>query len=52
MFGPITLSIPLGSALAQLGARPPLLLGSVLVLATAGLAVRFGDRSSPDVGRL
>jgi MFS family permease len=38
MFGPITLAIPLGSALAQLGARPPLLLGAAVVLAAALVA--------------
>ncbi|WP_373872831.1 MFS transporter [Actinoplanes palleronii] len=35
MFGPITLAIPLGAALAQLGARPPLLLGATLALTAA-----------------
>ncbi|GAA4599864.1 MFS family permease [Actinoplanes octamycinicus] len=45
MFGPITLAIPLGAALSQLGARPPLLLGAAVVL-TAALTATL-DRSRP-----
>jgi MFS family permease len=40
MFGPVALAIPLGSALVQIGARPPLLGVAALTLITATLAVR------------
>ena len=40
MFGPIALSIPLGSALVTFGARPPLILASTLALLTGALALR------------
>ena len=40
MFGPIALSIPVGSALVTVGARPPLVLVSVLALLTGALALR------------
>ncbi|AEV82614.1 MFS transporter [Actinoplanes sp. SE50] len=39
MFGPITLGIPLGSALSGAGARPPLIIGAALTLGVA-LAAR------------
>ncbi|MBG0563440.1 MFS transporter [Actinoplanes aureus] len=39
MFGPIALTLPLGSALVLLGSRVPLLLGMVVVLATGLLAI-------------
>ncbi|GLW27061.1 MFS transporter [Actinoplanes regularis] len=45
MFGPIALGIPLGSALASLGAGPPLLLGAVTVLVTAGISGRSASGS-------
>ncbi|WIM98102.1 MFS transporter [Actinoplanes oblitus] len=45
MFGPITLAIPLGSALSQLGSRPPLLLGAGVVLA-ASLVATHRTRSA------
>ncbi|BCJ45393.1 hypothetical protein GCM10010168_86620 [Actinoplanes ianthinogenes] len=40
MFGPITLAIPLGAALSQVGAHPPLILGAAVILTAALLAVR------------
>ncbi|WP_436522056.1 MFS transporter [Actinoplanes sp. HUAS TT8] len=46
MFGPITLGIPLGSALSTLGSRPPLLLGATLVLIASGRSVS-GSRGRP-----
>lgn len=50
MFGPITLAIPLGSALSALGARPPLLLGAATVLAAALFTVRRGRQNGPFSG--
>jgi MFS family permease len=50
MFGPINLAIPLGSALAGLGARPPLLLGAGVVL-TAALLAGLTGRSVTDSRR-
>jgi MFS family permease len=50
MFGPIALSIPLGSALIAFGARPPLILVSVLALLTGALALRPAHRSPAEAG--
>ncbi|GIF11873.1 MFS transporter [Actinoplanes teichomyceticus] len=47
MFGPINLAIPLGSALAQVGARPPLLLAAVLSLVAALVAGSRPRRGEP-----
>jgi MFS family permease len=50
MFGPIALSIPLGSALFTFGARPPLILVTALALLTGSLALRPADRSAAEAG--
>ncbi len=46
MFGPIALSIPLGSALVTFGARPPLILVSTLALLTGTLTLRPAGRTT------
>jgi hypothetical protein len=46
MFGPIALAIPVGAAVVELGARPPLLAVASLALLAGALALRAEKRKA------